>query len=409
MDALNSLRRLTNSPQGYTVFSIPVGIVYRPNEAKVKNLKTKDYLGKARLVAASDRSNAFTGFTGSEIKKLANTATDDRPEDKLSFAATNLVKPELQSRARQQSEPPMNRNMFPPTPPPEADRSSASKNNDGQMSRAQSVRGGGPKPQPLSLGRAAFDQKERDDGPRRIGTTRSASERPPPSRQESMRNRGDRDRSRDRRERDRPRRRGSDDDADEYAEEVYDQYPSRGSRNGYTRSRQGKGSRQMYIEEEDEDDYEGSDFDDGEFEMMPRSKTTRRRSPVRSNTSSRRSDRDRERGDRDSGMKIRVKVHAGDTRYVFIDERKSMRDFVQQVREKFGIRPDFKIEIKDDGDMIAMVDDDDLEMAIQTAKSMARKENSDMPKMEVCLDLAHAAAQGFLLYLFSPPILILQF
>ncbi|KAJ4174927.1 hypothetical protein NW754_005348 [Fusarium falciforme] len=54
--------------EGYTVFSIPVGVVYRPNEAKVRNLKTKDYLGKARLVAASDRSNAFTGFAGSEIK-----------------------------------------------------------------------------------------------------------------------------------------------------------------------------------------------------------------------------------------------------------------------------------------------------------------------------------------------------
>lgn len=62
-----------NVYQGYTVFSIPVGVVYRPNEAKVKNLKTKDYLGKARLVAASDRANAFTGFTGSEIKNVSES------------------------------------------------------------------------------------------------------------------------------------------------------------------------------------------------------------------------------------------------------------------------------------------------------------------------------------------------
>ncbi len=61
---------LANKYQGYTVFSIPVGVVYRPNQAKVKNLKTKDYLGKARLVAASDRANAFTGFAGSEIKNV---------------------------------------------------------------------------------------------------------------------------------------------------------------------------------------------------------------------------------------------------------------------------------------------------------------------------------------------------
>lgn len=37
----------------------------------MRNLKTKDYLGKARLVAASDRANAFTGFAGSEIKNVS--------------------------------------------------------------------------------------------------------------------------------------------------------------------------------------------------------------------------------------------------------------------------------------------------------------------------------------------------
>lgn len=38
----------------------------------MRNLKTKDYLGKARLVAATDKSNAFTGFTGSEIKNVSS-------------------------------------------------------------------------------------------------------------------------------------------------------------------------------------------------------------------------------------------------------------------------------------------------------------------------------------------------
>jgi hypothetical protein len=58
--------------QDYTVFSIPVGVVYRPNEAKVRNLQQKDYLGKARLVAASDRNNAFTGFSGTELNKAVS-------------------------------------------------------------------------------------------------------------------------------------------------------------------------------------------------------------------------------------------------------------------------------------------------------------------------------------------------
>lgn len=337
--------------------------MYRPNEAKVKNLKTKDYLGKARLVAASDRANAFTGFTGSEIKKGGQAAKDDRPEDKLSYAATNLVKPELQSRARQQSEPPMNRNMFPPTPPPESDRSSGG-NSNAPMSRAQSVRGGGPKPQPLNLGRAAFDQNA--EPPRRQGTQRSASERPPPSRSESMRNRP-RDQYKT------PRRRGSDEDIiDDYYDNDEGYQPSRGSRGQYTRSKQQR--RPAYIEEEDEDDYDGSDLDDAEFEMMSRTKS-RRRSPARSTRSG--------GSNRGAGPKIRVKVHAGDTRYVFVTPDQSMREFSQSIREKFGLRNNFKVEIKDDGDMITMADQDDLEMAIQTAKSAARKEGSDMPKMEV--------------------------
>jgi hypothetical protein len=47
------------------------------------------------------------------------------------------------------------------------------------------------------------------------------------------------------------------------------------------------------------------------------------------------------------------------------------------------VRNKFKVEFKDDGDMITMADQDDLDMAIQTAKSVARKEGSDMAKMEV--------------------------
>jgi hypothetical protein len=349
-----------------------VGIVYRPNEAKVKNLKTKDYLGKARLVAASDRSNAFTGFAGSEMKKGSQVAKDDRPEEKLSFAATNLVKPELQSRVRQQSEPPMNRNMFPPTPPPESDggRKSGGSggSSDAPMSRAQSVRGGGPKPQPLNLGRAAFDQPQASEPPRRQGTQRSASERPPPNRSESTRNR-------QQREKPQPRRRGSDDDIiDDYYEEDDYRQPARGSRGANTRSKQ---RRPAYIEEEDEDDYDGSDLDDAEFEMMSRSKS-RKRSPARSNRSG---------GSTRApvGGKIRVKVHAGDTRYVFINQETTMREFWQQIKEKFGVRNNFKVEIKDDGDMITMADQDDLDMAIEAARSMARRENSDMAKLEVSL------------------------
>jgi hypothetical protein len=309
------------------------------------------------------------------MKKVSQVAKDDRPEEKLSFAATNLVKPELQSRARQQSEPPISRNMFPPTPPPEADGrkpNSASSNSDAPMSRAQSVRGGGPKPQPLNLGRAAFDQQTTPDQtpretPRRQGTQRSASERPAPSRSESQRTRQQRDFK--------PRRRATDEDIiDDYYDEDED-YNPRGSRGANTRSKQSR--RPAYIEEEDEEDeYDGSDIDDADFEMMPNRTKSRRRSPARSNTT---------RNRVVQSTKIRVKVHAGDTRYVFIKEETTMRDFSQSIKEKFGVRSNFKVEFKDDGDMITMADQDDLDMAIQTAKGLARRENSEMAKLEVSL------------------------
>ncbi|KAF8348373.1 NADPH oxidase regulator NoxR [Amanita rubescens] len=49
---------------GYTVFSVPVGVLYRPSEKKLKNAMTKDYMGKAKLVAASDATDVYTEFSG---------------------------------------------------------------------------------------------------------------------------------------------------------------------------------------------------------------------------------------------------------------------------------------------------------------------------------------------------------
>jgi hypothetical protein len=347
----------------------------------VKNLKAKDYLGKARLVAAADRTNAFTGFTGAEIKKMneeGTNAKDDRPDDKISYAATNLVKPNLSSRARQQSEPPLNRNMFPPTPPPENDKpggaAAPATNPDGTMSRAQSVRGGGPKPAPraLDLGAAAFDQGNQMDRPR-PGTLRSASERPRPSREYSTR-----------RQRDMPRRRmiEEDDEEDLYPDDFYDMYNKRPSYGNMPMRSRSRAPRQpAYIEEEEEDD-DYSDIEDPEFEMVrpAASQRSRRGAPSVVSSSS--------GGSRRNGgglNKIRVKVHAEDTRYVLIDPSRGFREFVNQIRDKFGLRMNFKIMIKDDGDMITMADGDDLDMAVRQAASQAKKEASDMAKMEVSL------------------------
>lgn len=65
---------------GYTVFSIPVGVLYRPSASKVKNLASKNYLGQAKLVAATDATETFVGFTGAARAAAKNgTVTSAGP------------------------------------------------------------------------------------------------------------------------------------------------------------------------------------------------------------------------------------------------------------------------------------------------------------------------------------------
>ncbi|KAI1847796.1 hypothetical protein JX265_009224 [Neoarthrinium moseri] len=349
--------------EGYTVFSIPVGVVYRPNEAKVRNLKTKDYLGKARLVAASDRANAFTGFAGSEIKNAGRSNDkDDRPTDNISFAATNLVKPGIQSR-RQQSEPPTGRNGFPPTPPPENDKAP-------QMSRGASVRNG-PKPmlaklniEPARSNSYTKTSSPQNDRGERRGPARAPSDaRSPPQRGYSQRDQGRARRSREAR-----------DDDGGYPDDVYDMYngggDSRGSR------QQGRRNQQRYIEEEDEgSDYDS--FDEGEFEMV----SNRRPGTGSVSGSSRGQSR------RPDVRKVRVKVHADDVRYIMLGTAVEFPDLVDRVRDKFGLRRRFKIKVRDEdapsSEMITMGDQDDLDMVMMSVKQAARKQRQDIGKMEI--------------------------
>jgi len=80
--------------EGYTVFSIPVGVLYRPSERKLKNAKTRDFMGKAKLVASENPNEAYTTFTG--VTRLrqgvtpSNVFVDDSPanEGGLSKAGT---------------------------------------------------------------------------------------------------------------------------------------------------------------------------------------------------------------------------------------------------------------------------------------------------------------------------------
>jgi hypothetical protein len=84
--------------------------------------------------------------------------------------------------------------------------------------------------------------------------------------------------------------------------------------------------------------------------------------------------------------KTRVKVFAQDTRYVMIQPNVSYDAFVEQIRKKFGYagRESFKLKMKDEeGDMVTMGDEDDLEMLTSVAKEQASREGVEMGKIEV--------------------------
>lgn len=59
------------------------------------------------------------------------------------------------------------------------------------------------------------------------------------------------------------------------------------------------------------------------------------------------------------------------------------KDFVDRVREKFGLRVRFKLKVRDEGDLITMADGDDWEMAVQNVKKEVALGEGDMGKMEV--------------------------
>lgn len=83
--------------------------------------------------------------------------------------------------------------------------------------------------------------------------------------------------------------------------------------------------------------------------------------------------------------KFRVKVHAADdVRYIMIGGACEYPDLVDRIREKFELRRKFKVKVKDDdGDMITVGDQDDLDMAVSSAKAQARKQRLDVGKMEL--------------------------
>ncbi|KAL2872513.1 uncharacterized protein BJX67DRAFT_369160 [Aspergillus lucknowensis] len=358
-DVINDAIR--EKAEGYTVFSIPVGVVYRPNEAKVKNLRTKDYLGKSRVVATNRLSTPAEPI--------------QRPQGDVPFATSHLVQKNLTSRSRQQSEPPLHRNLFPPTPPPDTDKAS--------LSSSGSIGAATTRPSPSKASRPPRLDLER--------TTRTASEpRGPSSRQP----RGYGAETQTSTLEDRGHRRGASDTGfgtvpNGYPESAYASYGVYGEARAMAIANGGRPfQHEGYIDEEEEYGSSPCDEDlapEAGFEIM----RTRQRARSRSRGPGRGYSR------RPEVRKFRVKVHSSDdTRYIIIGPTIEFPEFEARIREKFGFQMQLKIKMHDEGDMITMVDQEDLDLLLMASREIARREASEMGKMEVYLtptftDLLH--------------------
>lgn len=421
-----------------------MGVVYRPNEAKVKNLKTKDYLGRARLVATANAGNTTIGFQGAERRKETEElmqAKDDRPPENISYAATNLVQRNLGGRAREQSAPPtMGRSPFPPTPPPESEKGSRVNSNTQTSTippRSASVRNPAPKNLPPlqmnggSNGRTDFNfnlingptsmsrrgtpqmnptstatpptsqgQFPGNDERPRPGTLRSASEsRGPQGSRRLFMERSNSGRAPNMNGLTRPlygetTRRGTaiPEDSEPF-DDVYSMYGNKRSasaNNNSTTNNRPQLQRQQTEQEDDDDDIiiESDSADEGQtrpFQSQPQSQSQNRppsriQSPqsARSNTSFIRSP---------SMAKIRIKVHTNDDiRYIMIHTASiDYDDFESRVRAKFSLRGRLKVKSRDEdsGDMVTMSDQDDLDTLVASAKAIAKRDRTEMGKMEV--------------------------
>lgn len=305
--------------------------------------------------------------------------------------------------------------MFPPTPPPEAERAAQTATTNTKRRSAESTtslptgmhqsRPSISKPAKLDLGLAAFEASSSTTSlvveKPRLGTQRSASERPrardhqssrsnPPRRLESDR-RSDSYQTNDDTHVLRPDVYTPDTVASAVRQALSEPEKLQPTSFNHQRTRSGGQSLREYprsIAEEDETSAEeemkepGTTFKDDPalhallettitnalpYEITPANPQTLQ--PTLPTL-----------------RKIRVKVFAADTRYVMIQPDVSYDAFVEQIRKKFGYagKESFKLKMKDEeGDMVTMGDEDDLEMLTMTAKEQASKEGTEMGKMEV--------------------------
>ncbi|KAH9914827.1 uncharacterized protein B0H18DRAFT_1087709 [Fomitopsis serialis] len=356
---------------GYTVFSIPVGVLYRPAEKKLKNAKTKDYMGKAKLVAAEDASQAFTEFTGVARMKQSMGLTPDAasPLTRSATMANPVAAPKADDDFRA---PPLQRSKttINVSVAPRASPASAPPDRPANAFASTPRAGSPPNNPPASaapLGRSNTSAGRLGSG---MGPTRGLSIRKPGAPAPGP--------------------------TGVRTTEIYDSYLD-----GYAdeplppvpelRAGQGQGPRRAGTLRQPQSMYSNAGSAGGGGGSMRR-RPTRRPTMAKRAVSSYEEEEGYESGEWDEGpmelMKIRVKLHYNDdVRGMAFAPDMPWDEFLDRVTGKFnraldGLGMKFKDE---DGGKVSLRDEMDYELAIETARESAKGKSEG--KLEIwCMD-----------------------
>ncbi|TPX67094.1 hypothetical protein SpCBS45565_g03999 [Spizellomyces sp. 'palustris'] len=90
-----ALKMGERAPEYLGPYALPPDLIYRPPKGKVKNSDKKDYIGKAKVVASVEATDNYAGFSGRELKMktLPRAATTGRlPDSRSNGAIVGLAK-----------------------------------------------------------------------------------------------------------------------------------------------------------------------------------------------------------------------------------------------------------------------------------------------------------------------------
>ncbi|XP_065647732.1 uncharacterized protein LOC100212833 isoform X3 [Hydra vulgaris] len=84
-DCIDDFLANIQAGKSITLFSPPSSAIYRPSKLSINNYKKKDYLGKAKVIAAENEESLYTCFSGKELQATQSKNAHEEVQAKENF------------------------------------------------------------------------------------------------------------------------------------------------------------------------------------------------------------------------------------------------------------------------------------------------------------------------------------